>query len=117
MRISEFSARSGLPASTLRYYEREGLLAAPARTGGKRSYAAADVPLARMLRAARQAGFSIADLRALRTLTGRAERRAWLSQRLVRTEAAIVNLRRHRDWLAMAAECDCSLGSACELLG
>ncbi len=39
MRISELAEQAGVPVSTVRYYERVGLLAAPARTGsGYRAY-------------------------------------------------------------------------------
>lgn len=39
MRISELADRVGVPTSTVRYYERIGLLGAPARTGsGYRDY-------------------------------------------------------------------------------
>jgi len=39
MRISELADTVGVPASTVRYYERVGLLAAPARTAsGYRDY-------------------------------------------------------------------------------
>ena len=39
MRISELAERVGVPVSTVRYYERTGLLAEPARTGsGYRDY-------------------------------------------------------------------------------
>ncbi|ACQ78929.1 transcriptional regulator, MerR family [Beutenbergia cavernae DSM 12333] len=38
MRISEVSARSGVPASTLRYYEAEGLLPAARAENGYREY-------------------------------------------------------------------------------
>jgi DNA-binding transcriptional MerR regulator len=39
VRISEFADQAGLPVSTVRYYERIGLLGVPARTGsGYRDY-------------------------------------------------------------------------------
>ena len=39
MRISELADEAGVPVSTIRYYERIGLLAEPARTGsGYREY-------------------------------------------------------------------------------
>jgi DNA-binding transcriptional MerR regulator len=39
VRISELADRVGVPTSTVRYYERIGLLYAPARTGsGYRAY-------------------------------------------------------------------------------
>ena len=39
MRISELAEKAGVPVSTVRYYERIGLLAEPARTGtGYREY-------------------------------------------------------------------------------
>ena len=50
MRIGELADRVGVPADTVRFYEREGWLPRPARQGnGYREYASADVEHLRLL--------------------------------------------------------------------
>lgn len=115
MRISEFSSLTGLSASALRYYEREGLLPKPARRSGKRCYDASQAGLARLLHAAREAGLSIAELRALA-----AEKDGAVRKRLVRAHARAVGaklaaLRRQRTWMRAAAACECLALRDCQM--
>lgn len=50
MRIGEFAREVGVPADTIRFYEREGWLPSPPRRGnGYREYAAEDVGRLRLL--------------------------------------------------------------------
>lgn len=63
MIISELARRSGVKTSTVRFYERRGLLREPTRsTGGYRQYADADVALVRFLRRGQDLGFTLAEL-------------------------------------------------------
>lgn len=66
MTISELAAALAVPTSTLRFWERQGLLT-PARTvrGRARIYAPADVRDARIVHQLRLAGYRIPPLRAL----------------------------------------------------
>jgi DNA-binding transcriptional MerR regulator len=65
-RISELAHRTGFPASTLRYYEQEGLLEAPARTaGGYRSYDDAAVERLKFISRARHLGLPLEEVREL----------------------------------------------------
>src|SRR6476469_6964848 len=65
MSISEVARRFGLRASALRYYERIGILPPPPRTGGRRRYDHTALAQLAVVQSARQAGFSLADLRRL----------------------------------------------------
>lgn len=59
MRISELADRVGVPASTVRYYERIGLLALPERTeSGYRDYADDDATRLLFITRARKMGLS-----------------------------------------------------------
>lgn len=89
--IGELAAETSTPPSTLRFYERKGLLPAPPRVGGQRRYppAAADRVLA--IRLWQRAGFTIADINGL--LADRQRRDAW--QQTVRTKLA--DLKRQED--------------------
>ena len=69
MRSGELAAAVGVTIETLRYYERRGLLSAPARSpGGHRDYGPDAVTLLRVVKAAQRLGFTldeIADLLAV----------------------------------------------------
>lgn len=66
MHIGELAARSGVNVQTVRYYEREGLLGGPARTGsGYRSYAPADVERLNFIRHCRSLDMPLADVKRL----------------------------------------------------
>ncbi|MGO4551430.1 MerR family transcriptional regulator [Lysobacter sp. 2RAF19] len=61
--IGEAARRVGVSAAALRLYEKRGLLPKPSRTSsGYRQYAHEDVQRARMVRRARRAGLSLAQI-------------------------------------------------------
>lgn len=69
MRTSQVAARAGVNVQTLRYYERRGLLPAPARLGsGYRSYDPGAVRTVRFVKRAQQLGFSLEEIDALLVL-------------------------------------------------
>lgn len=64
--IGGLSAATDTRPETIRYYEKIGLLAAPARSSSNyRTYRAADVARLRFVRRARELGFPIDQVRAL----------------------------------------------------
>lgn len=63
--IGEVARQAGVRTSTLRYYESVGLLAPPRRVNGRRHYDPSVVKLLAVLRMARQAGFTVAEMRTL----------------------------------------------------
>ncbi len=66
MRIGELAARSGVPATTIRYYESVGLLAAPERSAsGQRSYATTALSRLLLVKRLRLLGVGLPELRAL----------------------------------------------------
>ncbi|GAA1817470.1 heavy metal-responsive transcriptional regulator [Luedemannella flava] len=71
LRSGELAEAAGVNPQTLRYYERRGLLAEPARSpGGHRMYPAETVTLLRVIKTAQRLGFTldeVADLVDLRT--------------------------------------------------
>lgn len=63
IKISELSARTGLSAHTLRFYEKYGLIHASSRSdSGYRYYNEADVRRVGFVKAARNIGFSLEDI-------------------------------------------------------
>ena len=63
--IGEVAARTGMPASTIRYYEQQGVLPAPARVSGRRRYDADAVTALAVVDLAKQAGFSLDEIKTL----------------------------------------------------
>jgi Hg(II)-responsive transcriptional regulator len=63
MKIGELGAAAGVPAATVRYYERRGLLAPATRTrSGYRQYAAEDARRLRFIKHAQQLGYSLEEI-------------------------------------------------------
>lgn len=61
--IGELAARVGIPTTTVRYYERSGLLRKPARSASNyRVYDHDAVERLRFIRAAQSAGLTLADI-------------------------------------------------------
>ncbi|RBY81784.1 MerR family transcriptional regulator [Geodermatophilus sp. TF02-6] len=65
MRISELAARSGVPATTLRFYEQEGLLPADRSPAGHRVYGRPAVERLGFIGAAKSLGLPLAQVRDL----------------------------------------------------
>jgi DNA-binding transcriptional MerR regulator len=64
--IGELSAQSGVPTSTIRYYEREGLLRAEGRNASNyRVYTSNSLDRLHFIKTGQQSGLSLADLRIL----------------------------------------------------
>ncbi|MFL6164524.1 MAG: redox-sensitive transcriptional activator SoxR [Jatrophihabitantaceae bacterium] len=62
--VSEVARRSGYAASALRYYEREGLISATRTSGGQRRYQRSVLRRLAFIRAARNVGVSLDEVRA-----------------------------------------------------
>jgi MerR family mercuric resistance operon transcriptional regulator len=102
MTIGEVAGRAGVGVETVRFYERQGLLAAPARlASGYRQYGEDVVTRLRFIRRAKELGFTlkeVAELLALRldadTTCAAVKRRA--EAKLADVEAKLRDLRRIR---------------------
>lgn len=72
--IGRLASEVGVGVETVRFYEREGLLAAPPRgASGYRHYAPETVTRLRFIRHAKELGFSLAEIRELLSLRASAE--------------------------------------------
>jgi MerR family mercuric resistance operon transcriptional regulator len=99
LRSGQVAAAAGVNLQTLRYYERRGLLAEPARTlGGHRVYPPETVTVLRVIKTAQRLGFTLAEvaelLRAGRHRHGRPDAglRARAEAKLADVEARIADL-------------------------
>lgn len=71
--ITELSRRTGLPASTLRYYEEIGLIRSSGRRGLKRVFEEEVSTRLALVSLGRTAGFSLSDIRGLIGAEGQPE--------------------------------------------
>ena len=73
--IGKLAEATGIKVETIRWYEKAGLIAAPARTSGNyRDYSPDDLTRLSFFRRARDLGFSLDQVRALLDLAGQRER-------------------------------------------
>ena len=63
--IGEVARQAGVSQSAIRYYEAEGLLPAPPRSSGWRTFDPGVIDRLRVIRLARELGFSLTDIRTL----------------------------------------------------
>jgi DNA-binding transcriptional MerR regulator len=106
LRIAEVATRTGVPATTLRYYEDIGLLAPARRKGnGYRAYTERDVERLRFITRAKQLEISLDELHDL-VLAWDGEDCAGVQERLARVVAARLVQTRDRvvDLLELAAQ-------------
>ena len=106
MDIAEVARRSGLPASTLRFYEEKGLIASVGRRGLRRLFLAGVLERLSLIALARNAGFSLEQIAAMFAPDGSVRiDRAQLSAKADEIDRAIARLRAMRDGLRHAAAC------------
>lgn len=124
--IKRVADATGLGVETLRFYEREGIIAPPPRSAsGYRHYPAETVQRLRFVRRAKELGFSLKEIRELLSLSENDDATAGDFKRLAlhklaEVEERIRDLTRIRDGLATLSE-ECPGGGAetgcCPILG
>jgi DNA-binding transcriptional MerR regulator len=108
--IGSLAREAGVNVETVRYYERRGLVRRPVRHGSEyREYSDADVARIRLIRRAKDLGFTLAEIRELlpATDTGCAGGVLAVARgKLARTDADLEARHVRRDRLAqLVAEC------------
>ncbi len=120
--IGELSKRTGSNPETVRYYERIGLLPAPARSeGGHRMYGLGHLKRLGFVRHARELGFSVEAVRELLKLAERDQpcddARGIASTHLVEVQEKIAALRTmERVLQSMVARCQTEHAPECPLI-
>ncbi|GMU06658.1 MULTISPECIES: MerR family transcriptional regulator [Corallococcus] len=104
--ITEVARRSGVPASTLRFYEEKGLIASVGRRGLRRLFDAGVLERLALIAMGRAAGFSLEEIALMFAPDGRPriDRRMLLS-RAEQLDRTIRELSAMRDGLRHAAAC------------
>jgi len=104
MTIGELARRSGVPVTTLRYYDRVGLLVARRLANNRRRYPAVTLDLLRMIQLCRAVGCTLTE--ASDVLGGDAEvRREIAVRRLADVDHHIAELTAAKAVLSHFAEC------------
>jgi MerR family redox-sensitive transcriptional activator SoxR len=119
--IGDLARASGKSASSIRYYERIGVIPAPPRAGGRRRYPAATVRTLAVIDIAQRAGLTLDEIRDL--LAASADDPAAVSARLRQvaerklpaTRAVIERAESARRWQEAAAGCTCPSLDECPL--
>ena len=106
MDITEVAKRSGVPASTLRFYEEKGLIVSVGRRGLRRLFAPVVLERLALVALGRAAGFSLDEIAGMFTPEGRPQidRRA-LGAKAKELAVTIRKLSAMRDGLRHAAVC------------
>lgn len=104
--ISEVSRRSGLPASTLRFYEEKGLIQSHGRRGLKRLFDPEVLERLGLIGLGRLAGFSLDEIAAVLTTGARPViEKGRLAAKADEIDGLIARLAAMRDGLRHAADC------------
>jgi DNA-binding transcriptional MerR regulator len=114
MDIAEVSKRSGVPASTLRFYEEKGLIASTGRQGLRRRFAPRVLDQLALIALGQAAGFSLEEIGSMFTATGRTTiDRRMLSAKADELDATIRRLKAMSDGLRHAAACPAPSHAEC----
>lgn len=106
MDIAEVAKRSGVPASTLRFYEEKGLIASIGRSGLRRLFDGSVLERLALIALGRSAGFSLEEIAGMFATDGRPQiDRRLLAAKADELDATIHKLSAMRDGLRHAAVC------------
>lgn len=114
MDIAEVARRTGVAASTLRYYEKQGLIASLGRVGARRVFAPAVIDQLALIALGQAAGLSLEEIRLMFTPGGELQvDRARLAAKADEIEALIEQLRAISRGLRHAAACPAPRHAEC----
>jgi MerR family transcriptional regulator, redox-sensitive transcriptional activator SoxR len=116
--IGEVSRRSGVKATTVRYYESLGVLPEPERISGQRRYTVDVLRRLAIVDVAQRAGFSLeetAELFAAADAPAFERLRALAERKLPEIEALIARAQAVHRWLEVASACECETLDVCGL--
>jgi MerR family redox-sensitive transcriptional activator SoxR len=110
--IGEVARRTGLEPSAIRYYESLGLIPEPPRVGGKRRYDPSVLEWLSLIALAREAGFTMAEIKRLVTgfVPGTRPAERWqelATRKLAEIDAMVARAERMRAVLRVALDCGC----------
>ncbi|MFY3382692.1 helix-turn-helix domain-containing protein [Paracidovorax sp. MALMAid1276] len=114
MDIAEVAKRSGLPASTLRYYEEKGLVRSVAAPGERRRFAPGVLDQLALIALGQSAGFSLDEIRSMFLPGGQPSiDRQLLSAKADELDAMVRRLKAMSSGLRHAAACPAESHAQC----
>jgi MerR family redox-sensitive transcriptional activator SoxR len=121
LRIGEVAQQAGIATSALRYYEKVGLLPAPARVSKRRRYDQDILGRIRIILLARSAGFSVAETRSFFDVfpVGTTPARRWremAEKKLAELDRLTARMERMKAILRASFNCECRKLTDCERL-
>ncbi|CAG0977446.1 Redox-sensitive transcriptional activator SoxR [Anaerolineae bacterium] len=116
--ISEVTRQTGLPPSTLRYYEEIGLIHPTRRGGGRRQYDENVLQRLALIQTGQQAGFSLAEVGVLlnNVLDGAAGWHELVNRKLKEMDALLHNIQNMKRLLEDIMDCDDASLAECIVL-
>jgi DNA-binding transcriptional MerR regulator len=115
--IGEVARRARVATSSIRYYERIGLLPKPDRSGGQRRYDPHVLGKLGFIGVAQGAGFKLREIKELIEGADGLGRpmRSLSRQKLGEVEALLERTKAMKGWLEVAQECGCATPAECAL--
>lgn len=122
MRIGEVASRTNTPASTIRYYERAGVLPEPKRVNQQRVYGEQVLEDLEAIRIAQDLSFSLDEIKALLSEFRHGgkpsqECQSLASQKLEELDQLIRDARRMKKILEHGVTCTCTSLQGCYVAG
>jgi len=120
--ITSVARKAGVRPSTLRYYERIGLLPVARRVAGRRRYDVRTLKQLQLIAYAKNAGFNLMQIQALQESTscGEPPARLWrdlAAGKAIELDQVISRAKRAKRRLATLSRCRCrSIAECCDLL-
>lgn len=113
--IGQLSRRAGIAPTTLRYYEKIGLLPGPARVGGQRRYEESALSRLEVITMCKIAGFTLDEIAVLFAddVPGRPASRALALAKLGEIDARIAALANAKQVIEWGMACTCASIDAC----
>jgi MerR family redox-sensitive transcriptional activator SoxR len=117
--IGQVATQVGIAPSALRYYEKAGLIPAPARRSTQRRYDSAVIGRLQIIRLARDAGFSIRETRQFlsgfpNSSTPSARWRVMAGKKLAELDALQMRIAQMKSILEASFRCECRQLQDCE---
>jgi len=114
MDIAEVAKHTGVPASTLRYYEKQGLIASVGRQGMRRRFAPGVLDQLALISLGQAAGLSLDDIRSMLLPNGQPSiDRQMLADKADEIDALVKRLRAVSRGLRHAAACPAPSHAEC----
>ena len=111
MTIGQLSTQASVPASTIRYYERIGVLPKPARMSGQRRYGDEAINRLAVLQLAQACGFNLGEIKMLvQGFTGGSPSERWrnlASRKLKELDRQMEKITLMRRLLHQVGNCEC----------